>query len=102
MTHSFIATIAFALLALGGLLLANLVVLVFTGSQWHVWGVVAAILAAFVSYWAQHKFTMAALYRDAGLTVAAEAAEMAGGKWQLGAVSCGAVALVFFIAGMWR
>ena len=57
METTFIATIAFALLALAGVFLANLAVLLFTASPWHVWGVIAAILAAAFSYWSQHSFT---------------------------------------------
>lgn len=61
MNLSFLATIAFACLALLGALLANLIVLVFTGSQWHVHGVLAAILAAGASYWAQNQYTAGAI-----------------------------------------
>lgn len=60
MNLSFAATIAFAMLVIVGAFLANLVVLVFTASQWHVSGVVLAIVAAAGSYWAQHNFTSAA------------------------------------------
>lgn len=63
MNQSFIATIMFAALAIAGTFLANLVVLVFTASQWHVSGVVLAIIAAGATYWAQHSFTQAGYYR---------------------------------------
>ena len=43
MNTSFLATILFALLAIGALFVANLVVLVFTASQWHVSGALLAI-----------------------------------------------------------
>lgn len=59
MAQSFLATIAFAILAIVFAFLANLVVLVFTNSQWHVSGVILSILAAAFSYWAQHNFTAA-------------------------------------------
>lgn len=65
MSHSFLATIAFAILVIVGSFLANLVVLVFTSSQWHVSGVVLAIAAAAASYWAQNSFTVAGYSREA-------------------------------------
>lgn len=61
MPLSFLATIIFAVLVIAGSFIANLVVLVFTNSQWHVSGVILAIVAAAASYWAQHNFTAAAL-----------------------------------------
>lgn len=64
MAQSFLATIAFAILVIVGSFLANLVVLVFTNSQWHVSGVLLAIAAAAASYWAQHNFTAAEYGRD--------------------------------------
>lgn len=64
MNLSFLATIVFATLVLAGTFLANLVVLVFTNSQWHASGVVLSIMAAAASYWAQSQFTVAGLMRD--------------------------------------
>lgn len=64
MNLSFLATIAFALLAIAGAFIANLVVLVFTNSHWHLSGVILAIVAAGLSYWAQHCFTAAGYARD--------------------------------------
>lgn len=65
MNNSFIATIAFAILAIGAAILANLVVLVFTASQWHVWGVLLGILAAGAAYASQMNFTSAAISFEA-------------------------------------
>jgi len=64
MPFSFLATIAFAILVIAGSFIANLVVLVFSNSQWHVSGVIAAIVGAAASYWAQHHFTAAEYARD--------------------------------------
>lgn len=64
MPLSFLATIAFAILVIAGSFIANLVVLVFTNSQWHVSGVILAIAAAAASYWAQHHFTAAEYGRN--------------------------------------
>lgn len=65
MNLSFLATILFALLAIAGAFIANLVVLVFTNSQWHLSGVILAIVAAAFSYWSQHCFTAAGYAREA-------------------------------------
>ena len=100
MTSSFAATVAFGVLGLFSLLAANLVVLVFTGSRWHVWGCVAAILAAGAAYWAQHLYTSAAISREHGHGLAAGAAEQWGGYCQLAAVIICAAALVCFVLGM--
>lgn len=64
MPFSFLATILFAVLVICGSFIANLVVLVFTNSQWHSSGVITAIVAAAASYWAQHHFTAAEYGRD--------------------------------------
>lgn len=113
MPFSFLATIAFALLAIGGIFTANLVVLVFTNSQWHVAGVIAAILAAAASYWAQHQYSVAAISRDESLDVVrhsiarlqgyaemASKAEALGGYFQLAAVVAAVIGAACFWAGM--
>lgn len=95
MPLSFLATIAFAILVIAGSFIANLVVLVFTNSQWHMSGVIAAIVAAAASYWAQHNFTAAAGYRDellaspalTGLAAAADRAEALGIGFQYVAIA---------------
>lgn len=54
MNLSFLATIAFAILVIVGAFLANLVVLVFTNSQWHVSCVllaIACLVASAVCFW---------------------------------------------------
>lgn len=65
MNLSFLATIAFAILAIAAAILANLVVLVFTASQWHVWGVLFGIFAAGAAYASQMNFTQAAVSFEA-------------------------------------
>lgn len=108
MPLSFIATIAFALLVIAGSFIANLVVLVFTNSQWHVSGVIAAIIAAAASYWAQHNFTAAAGYREEllvspslnGLAAAADRAESLGVGFQYLAIALLAGSVACFWLGM--
>lgn len=105
--ESFLATIGFGMLAIAGAFVANLAVLIFTASQWHVGGVLLAIAAAGAAYWAQHKFTMAAIYREtadgiyaSANTVAAERAELWGTGFQLAALCLVVAAMVCFWLGM--
>lgn len=109
MNLSFLATILFGLLAIAAAFLANLVVLVFTASQWHVAGVLLAIAAAAASYWAQNQYTVAGYARDtlaapgAALQAATEAmnrAEGLGQAFQLLAVVLVVGSLVCFWVGM--
>ena len=112
MNLSFLATILFAAMAIAGAFLANLVVLVFTNSHWHGYGVVLAIAAAGASYWAQHNFTNAGYNRDdlAGgqlQAVAAQAAneimqrsEQMGVVFQLAAVAMLVLSVAFFWLGL--
>lgn len=96
MNMSFLANIAFTILVIVGAFLANLVVLVFTNSQWHVSGVLLAIVAAAASYWAQHNYTAAAIAEQQllvtpGLTAyqgIADKAEGFGQVFQLVAIAC--------------
>lgn len=105
MNLSFLATMAFAILVIVGAFLANLVVLVFTNSQWHVSGVVLSILAAAASYWAQHNFTASAGYAQellvspglTGLHAAADRDESLGVAFQYVAIAC----LVASVASFW-
>jgi len=60
MNQSFTATIHFALLGLAMLFTANLVAAVNLAGVSCVWGVLAAMLAAGLSYTGQHYFTQAA------------------------------------------
>lgn len=64
MNLSFLATIAFALLALFCAFLANLLALVFTDSLANVWGVMAAITAMGASYGGQYFFTRGAEHME--------------------------------------
>ena len=111
MNLSFLATILFALLAIGALFVANLVVLVFTTSQWHVSGALLAIASAAASYWAQAKFTMARISREAieqtvhqvnreALALAADKAEGIGTIFQFTAIGLAAGAAACFWIGM--
>lgn len=108
MNLSFIATIVFAALTIAGVFLANLVVLVFTSSQWHVSGVLAAIGAAAASYWAQHHFTAATVARHqllvmpslTGYQAAADRAEGYGVIFQLVAIGLLAASAGCFWIGM--
>lgn len=101
MSASFLATIAFAIVALGMIFLANLVALVFTGSQWHVAGVVCPVLSAAGSYWAQHLYTQAAIARaEAGFPAVIQAMEVGGYRCQLVAVVVAAAGVVAFFLGM--
>ena len=113
MNLSFLATILFAAMAIAGAFLANLVVLVFTNSHWHGYGVILAIAAAGASYWAQHNFTNAGYHRDdlarTGQlqAVAAQAAneimqrsEQMGVVFQLAAVVMIVLSVAFFWLGL--
>ncbi|WGH28237.1 hypothetical protein 10KY502B_gene0037 [Xanthomonas phage 10KY502B] len=108
MNLSFLATIAFAILVIVGAFLANLVVLVFTNSQWHVSGVVLSIMAAAASYWAQHNFTASAGYTQdvlvnpglTGLHAAADRAEALGVGFQYLAIGLLVAAVVCFWLGL--
>ena len=101
MSASFLATAAFAVVVLGMIFLANLVALVFTGSQWHVAGVVCAVLGAAVAYWAQHLYTQAAISRDeAGFPAVIQAMEASGYRCQLVAVVVATAGVVAFVLGM--
>ena len=108
MNVSFIATIAFAALVIIGAFLANLTVLIFTNSQWHVSGVILSLLAAAASYWAQHHFTQAAyalheLSLAPALTGYATAATNADelGRWfQIGGIAALVASIVCFWLGM--
>lgn len=99
MNQSFIACILFALLAIGGSLLANLTVLVFTASQWHVTGVVLALIAAGSSYWAQHYYTIGATIHAAD-AMGLERTEHLGLVFQLIAIACIAGSVACFWLGM--
>jgi hypothetical protein len=105
--ESFLATIGFGMLAVAGAFVANLAVLIFTASQWHVGGVLLAIAAAGAAYWGQAKFTMAAIYRQdateatlVAYTAAADKAEMWGTGMQLLALLLVVFSLVCFWLGM--
>ena len=111
MNLSFLATILFALLAIGALFVANLVVLVFTASQWHVSGALLAIASAAASYWAQAKFTMAAIGREAieqaahqvnreAMTIAVDKAEAIGTAFQFAAIGLAVAGAACFWIGM--
>lgn len=108
MKLSFLATIAFAILVIAGAFIANLVVLVFTNSQWHVSGVVLSIMAAAASYWAQHNFTASAGYRQelltspglTGLHAAADRAESLGVGFQYLAIALLVAAVACFWLGV--
>lgn len=101
MSASFLAAVAFAVVALGMIFLANLVALVFTGSQWHVAGVVCAALSAATSYWAQHLYTQAAISRaEAGFPAVIQSMELSGYRCQLAAVVVAAAGVVAFVVGM--
>ena len=111
MNTSFLATILFAIAAMVGIFLANLVVLVYTASQWHVSGVLLAIAALGASYWAQAKFTMSAISREAieqavhqvnreALALAADKAEGIGTIFQFTAIGLAAGAAACFWIGM--
>lgn len=111
MQLSFLATIAFAILVIAGSFVANLVVLLFTNSQWHSSGVIAAIVAAAASYWAQHHFTAAEYARDqllGGVTAelaqalheASERAEAFGILFQYVAIALIAGSVVCFWMGL--
>lgn len=108
MPLSFLATILFAVLVICGSFIANLVVLVFTNSQWHVSGVILAVGAAAASYWAQHNFTAAAGYREEladnpglnALAAMADRAEGLGVLFQYPAIGFLVASVVCFWLGM--
>lgn len=110
MIQSFEAAIGFARLVLIGAFLANLVVLVFTASQWHVSGVLLAIAAGAFAYWGQHQFTASAGYSlehaEQGaaalgdLLARANAAEFRGMVCQVIGIACSVSSCVCFWAGM--
>ena len=62
MRESFAATIAFAVLTLFMVFLAHLAGFAFAGEPQHAWGLLVTILAAAVSYAAQHDYTNAAVW----------------------------------------
>ena len=62
MRESFAATIAAALLTLFMVFLAHLAGFAFAGEPQHAWGLLVTILAAAVSYAAQHDYTNAAVW----------------------------------------
>ena len=106
---SFFATIAFALMALFCTFTANVLMLVFTNSRWHLSGVVVSILAIAASYWSQHHYTSAGWFRAeferlgpsmVGLQASAERAESMGVLFQYVAVAFLVAALVSFVMGL--
>ena len=62
MRESFAATIAFAVLTLFMVFLAHLAGFAFAGEPQHAWGLLVTILAAAVSYAAQHDYTHASVW----------------------------------------
>lgn len=108
MPYPFLATIAFALLVLFATFIANLTVLVFTNSMWHITGVVSAILATAASYWSQHHYTSAGWFRAelssapalTAYQAAAEKAESMGVLFQYVAIIFLVIALVAFVMGL--
>lgn len=110
MQQSFIATIAFALMVIAGAFLANLIVLVYTSSQWHVSGVLLAGAAAAMAYWGQHQFTASAGYSIehaqqgasalGDLAMRADSAEFRGMVFQVLGIACTVASYVCFWAGM--
>lgn len=109
MNLSFAATILYAVLVICGAFVANLVVLIFTNSQWHVSGVVLAIAAAASSYWAQHNFTASAValaQHQAATVVSAnyfeahQRAEALGVGFQYVAIGCLVASVTCFWLGL--
>lgn len=107
MNLSFIATIGFAYLAIFLTFTANLTVLVYTASRWHVAGVALAIVAAGASYWAQNLYTVAGYHREndsplSNLGTAADKCEAWGSAVQVLAVVLIVLSVAGFVKGMWR